>query len=263
MKRKNFIKKTVVGGVGALIVPTFLPSYVFGKTNANKKMIVGEFSCDRIIKPNIKIYNVNKIEDNLLIINGKANDSNWEKANLLTDFSYPWNKGTPPKTAFKALWNSQYFYFSFKTIDKEIILIRENDAIEEIISSDRVELFFKKDDDLNPYYCLEMDSAARVMDFRAYPNSKFQFDWKWPLNGLELKSSLTEEGYIVEGSISLGSLKYLNLMDGSYIKAGIFRANYHQSPKGLIANYISWVLPDSTEPNFHIPSSFGLLHLQK
>lgn len=211
---------------------------------------------------NIKIYKVNKIEVGQLIINGKGNSKVWQKANLLDDFSYPWNKEIVPKTKFKALWDNENFHFIFEAIDKKIILIREKDTIDEINTSDRVELFFKKDNELNPYYCLEIDSAARVMDFRAYPNKKFQFDWKWPLNGLDIKSSLTDDGYVVEGSISIASLKHLNLINDSYIKAGIFRANYHQSSKGLVAKWISWILPDSLNPNFHIPSSFGLLHLQ-
>lgn len=211
---------------------------------------------------NIKKYKVNKIEVGQLTINGKGDNLIWQKANLLDDFSYPWNKETAPKTKFKALWDNDNFHFVFETIDKEIILIREKDTIDEINNSDRVELFFKKDNDLNPYYCLEIDSAARVMDFRAYPNKKFQFDWRWPLKGLEIKSSLTEDGYVVEGSISIASLNHLSLIDGSYLNVGIFRANFHKSSKGLVAKWISWILPNSLQPNFHISSSFGVLHLQ-
>ena len=212
---------------------------------------------------NEKTYIVHKVIDKQLEINGRGDNHLWKSANLLTDFVYPWDNKTPPKTEFKALWSEQNLYFLFKMVDKEIILIRKNNGVEEINTSDRVELFFKKDDGLNPYYCLEMDSAARVLDFRAYPNKKFQFDWNWPTNGLQLKTSLTKDGYIVEGTISLESLRNLNLIDGAYIKAGIYRANYHQTDEGLQDNWISWVVPNSATPNFHIPSSFGLLYLKE
>lgn len=214
------------------------------------------------LEKNNKTYTLNKIADNQLKINGKGDNSQWNNANLLNDFTYPWDTKAPPKTEFKALWDSQNLYFLFKATDKEIFLIQNKNTLEEINTSDRVELFFKKNDDLNPYYCLEMDSAARVMDFIAYPNKNFQFDWSWPKNGLTLKSSLTKEGYIVEIAISIESLTSLNLINKSYIKTGIYRANYHQENKELQANWISWVVPNSTTPNFHIPSSFGLLYLK-
>ena len=71
---------------------------------------------------NEKTYIVNKVTDNQLTINGKGNSELWKKANLLTDFCYPWDKKIAPKTEFKALWDNHNLYFVFETIDKEIIL---------------------------------------------------------------------------------------------------------------------------------------------
>jgi len=50
MERRNFIKKTVVGGAATLFVPTILPSNVLGQTTANRKINVGQIGCGRIAR---------------------------------------------------------------------------------------------------------------------------------------------------------------------------------------------------------------------
>jgi predicted dehydrogenase len=50
MKRRNFIKKTVAGSTGAFLIPTILPSNIFGKTAANGKINIGQIGCGRIAR---------------------------------------------------------------------------------------------------------------------------------------------------------------------------------------------------------------------
>jgi myo-inositol 2-dehydrogenase/D-chiro-inositol 1-dehydrogenase len=50
MERRNFIRKTVAGGVATLLVPTILPSNVFGSTIANGKINIGQIGCGRIAR---------------------------------------------------------------------------------------------------------------------------------------------------------------------------------------------------------------------
>ncbi len=50
MERRNFIKKTVAGSAGAFIVPTILPSNIFGKSTANSKINIGQIGCGRIAR---------------------------------------------------------------------------------------------------------------------------------------------------------------------------------------------------------------------
>ncbi len=61
MKRRNFIKKTVAGSAGAFIVPTILPSNIFGKSTANSKINIGQIGCGRIARdhdmPGVMQYN--------------------------------------------------------------------------------------------------------------------------------------------------------------------------------------------------------------
>lgn len=50
MKRRNFIKKSVTTAAGAMIIPTIVPSSVFGKTAPSNKINVGQIGCGRIAR---------------------------------------------------------------------------------------------------------------------------------------------------------------------------------------------------------------------
>lgn len=60
-------------------------------------------------------------------------------------------------------------YFCYKVYDDNIHIDRQDDSIDSIGESDRVEIFFRTDENLNPYYCLEIDPTPRIMDFMASP----------------------------------------------------------------------------------------------
>jgi hypothetical protein len=182
----------------------------------------------------------------------------WEKANCLTDFSSPWKKDSISKIEFRAMWDLENFYFNFRVFDTEIYIDKKDDSLESIGNSDRVELFFRTNESLNPYYCLEIDTKGRIMDFKAYPNKDFDFSWKWSKDDIEVKTSKDEISFTVEGRISIQSLNDLSLIQNNTIEAGVFRAKF-----SLVENlqyeptWISWVDPNTETPNFHIASSFG------
>ena len=50
MERRNFIKKTSVASATTFLAPTILPSGIFGKTTANKKINIGQIGCGRIAR---------------------------------------------------------------------------------------------------------------------------------------------------------------------------------------------------------------------
>ena len=212
----------------------------------------------------MKNYEVQLVEENLLEVTGKGDNPLWEDATILTDFISPWDAAKPAKIEFKSVWDRENLYFCFTVYDTNIRIEMKDDGVESIGNSDRVELFFRADDTLNPYYCLEIDTAARVMDFVAYPNKKFDFDWNWPQSNLEVKSSINDNSFVVEGAISISSLKMLNLINDDKIETGIFRAKYNEVEKSIFEPvWISWVNPNTEEPNFHIASSFGVMQLME
>jgi hypothetical protein len=210
----------------------------------------------------MKQYEVRRIGKNQLHISGKGADSLWEQAVVLTDFCSPWDVEKVAEIHFRSLWDGEYLFFCFTVFDSEIHIDKKDSSVDSIGNSDRVELFFRPDASLNPYYCLEIDTAARVMDFIALPEKNFDFNWNWSKNDLVVHSSRTEKSFTVEGKISIESLKHFNLIKGSKIETGIFRAKYvEKGDLNFEPTWISWVNPNTETPNFHTPSSFGELIL--
>lgn len=211
----------------------------------------------------MKTYNVNFIQKKDIIISGKGTHPIWKKANSITDFSSPWDKASIKKIEFKAIHNSEKIFFQFKVDDYQVHIHSSTDKNDSINNSDRVELFFRKDASLDPYYCLEIDPLARVMDFKAKPNKNFDFNWNWSSKDIEVKSTIEPNYFIVEIGITLQSLQELGLLKNGQIETGIYRAKYNkQQDASFKPTWISWVNPNTETPNFHIATSFGLLMLE-
>jgi hypothetical protein len=211
---------------------------------------------------NSKIFYVKKIQNELLIT-GKGDDPLWKGANELSAFVYPWEKEKAPFTSFKALHNKDWLYCVFTILDENIITYVEKKDKTDVLNSDRVEIFFKQEDSTASYYCLEMDPLGRVYDCQAEFTKKFNPAWTWPADQLIIKTSRTKDGYIVEIAISKLSLNTLGLLKDKTLRAGLYRAECIKlEGNKATMKWISWIQPDSPTPDFHIPSSFGVLHLE-
>lgn len=203
-----------------------------------------------------------KIDENQLEINGKGTHLLWEKALEAADFSSPWDTASVKKIVFKALWDDVNLYCCFKVEDAEIHIDTTDNTKRSINNSDRVELFFRTNEALNPYYCLEIDPSPRLMDFKAKPNKAFDFNWNWPKDDILIKSNKEKDFFTVEIAISLASLKHLDLLKKDKIETGIYRAKYNLQDNGTYEpTWITWVNPETETPNFHTPASFGILTL--
>ena len=215
------------------------------------------------ISPILKSYPVRSPGEEILSISGYGNSELWKKAALLSDFHYPWDKGIPPPTTFRALHNKDWLFCLFEVTDNNVHILRNSDNKWEVASSDRVEIFFRKDDKLLPYFCLEIDPLGRVLDYKAEFHRKFDITWSWPKDQLIIKTSQSEGGYIVELAIGKNSLRQLGLLGGNKLEAGLYRAECMQDddPQNHM-KWISWLKPASEIPDFHIPSSFGTMALE-
>lgn len=208
------------------------------------------------------VYIVNKIKSNSLVITGNSSDPNWGEAKLIDDFNSPWANIPNVKTEFRALHDTLNFYFSFICFDTSIFIDETYEGNESIGRSDRVELFFRVDSNLNPYYCLEIDPSPRIMDFIARPGKKFDFNWRWPNQAIKVLSNRNENSYSVEGAISLKSLVDFGLVNNNEIEVGLYRAKYIINREGdRYPIWLTWIDPLTKEPNFHITTSFGKMVL--
>jgi hypothetical protein len=198
---------------------------------------------------------------NIFLARRKMNsDAFWKKASVLTSFIFPWNSDAPPNLLFRALHDSRHLYFRFDVIDSSIIVSKESRDKMVVLNSDRVEIFFRSDEDMKFYYGLEMDPEGRVLDYKAEYYRKFDYSWKW--KGITVRSDYTVNGYRVWGCIPLKSLEKMNLLKNNSLQVGLFRGKCIQDPGGEISfKWISWAKPESETPDFHIPSAFGRLDL--
>lgn len=189
--------------------------------------------------------------------------SAWSKANRLTDFVFPWEQAEAPATQFQALYDDTHFYFRFEAEDHDIYAPGDPHDKRGVLPSDRVEIFFKAKGQMDPYYCLEMDPRGRVLDYIAKYYRHTDFEWEWPEEHLTVKAYIQAESYIVEGKISLQSLRDMDILDDErQMDAGLFRGDaYHVNENTTDIKWISWIRPESAHPDFHIPSAFGKLIL--
>ncbi|WP_291864834.1 sugar-binding protein [Maribacter sp.] len=209
-----------------------------------------------------KKYNVLPIKADCLKITGKGIDQNWKYAEVLSEFVSPWDKKEIRKIEFRSLYDTKTIFFYFKVEDSKVYIDTSDNKISNINNSDRVELFFRSSKSMDPYYCLEIDPDSRIMDFMARPNKQFDFDWNWPANDITVKSSIEATFFTVEIGISISSLKKFGLLRNGEIETGIFRAKYNKKEGNKYQpTWITWVDPKTENPNFHTPSSFGMLKL--
>lgn len=214
-------------------------------------------------KESTKTYHVKRTSEDITIT-GKGDAPQWAGASVLSDFSYPWEDGQqqPSPTAFKALHNERWLYCLFVVQDNNVNIYTDKHEKREVVWSDRAEIFFKIDDQLTPYYCLELDPSGRILDYIGEHYRKFDFQWRWPAGGLIVKTHLTSQGYTIELAISKQSLTSLGLLKDNTLQAGLYRADcISLNGKDAKFKWISWIKPKSETPDFHIASSFGSLKL--
>jgi Carbohydrate family 9 binding domain-like len=209
-----------------------------------------------------RTYTVKRIVNDFPI-DGMGSHSGWQDVESLNDFSFPWENEPLPSLSFKALHTMDWLYCLFTVMDTNINAFVDKGDKREVINSDRVELFMRKSEKMIPYYCLELDPLGRVLDYKAEYYRRFDMNWSWPIDQLKVKASRSQSGYSVEVAIGKKSLMELGLLSNQQIEAGIFRGKCMEIREGEAnLKWISWVTPDSKNPDFHIPSSFGVLVLE-
>ncbi len=219
--------------------------------------------CIHAFRAHAQTYTVKRISPHAMHLTGQGDDANWNKAVVLADFSFPWENEKAPATSFAALWDGEWLYCLYRVQDDSVItVINKNDKLD-VGGSDRVEIFMSHDSLLSTYYCLEIDATGRALDYQASFYRKMNYSWKWPDQQLLIKTASTKNGYIVETAISISSLKELGLLQNNRLMTGLFRAE-RKSMNEKIArlHWISWINPQTIQPDFHASSAFGTLVLE-
>ena len=88
----------------------------------------------------MKKYRVSKIKNNSTPIS----DANWKEAVILNEFSYPWQHKISNQTRFRALYDNTYLYLRYDVEDDMVQIYTETGKKNDVVYSDRVEIFFRK-----------------------------------------------------------------------------------------------------------------------
>jgi hypothetical protein len=168
----------------------------------------------------------------------------WDKHNYTDGLTDPWGLEGEDNTHFDYKIAYDHFYFYFKTTDNTPTVSPYTNELS-VTEGDRVELFFSPHNDLSNYFCVEISPEGNVLDYRARFCRKF--NEKWDFKSLRISTAVTENGYIVEGKISVDELKSLKVVDEVYL--GVFRADYQGKEK---VTWYSKTIPDSSTPDFHL-----------
>lgn len=186
----------------------------------------------------------------------------WTAAELLTDFTFPWEEGPPPATEFRALWDEQHLHFRFECVDEDLVLGEADTPRQRVLDSDRVEIFLTPELALNPYYGFEMAPSGEVLAYRA--RHYRQFDRDWTCDGLQFSARHGERRYTVRGTFAMETLRALHVLKpgARELFAGVYRAEFSRNPDGSIhQGWMPWVNPHTERADFHVPESFGTFEL--
>ncbi|MCF7568449.1 CBM9 family sugar-binding protein [Sabulilitoribacter arenilitoris] len=222
-------------------------------------------SCNKPL--NYNSYTVEKIGYKVKSINDFIPDSVWNSVQCLNDFSNPWNKDYPFDMSFKAIHTGKYLYLRYDVKDSNVLIYDKMKSELDVAQSDRVEIFFRKNKNMNPYFCLEIDPKGKVLDYKAEFYRRFDNSWNWPNGHLFAKGVTIKNGYRVDVILSLESLKMLGLLKDNKMEVGIYRGDCTRLAEDLKSEakieWITWVDPKTDEPDFHVPTSFGKIILNK
>ena len=201
-------------------------------------------------------YAVNAIQDGLIRIDGERNENIWSNAVSITSFKNPWNREVSPATSFSMLKDNNHLYFCFDVKDNEILLEPAVSNERDIEKEDRVELFFSKDKEMKEYYCIEMDPGGRTLSYAAGYYRQFNFNWEPPA-GFQVAAQVYTGGYTVEGSVPIAFIQSLCANNRLYL--GVYRAEFSKKDTTVVENWLTWIDPQTSFPDFHVPATLGVL----
>lgn len=71
----------------------------------------------------IKKTSIDFIEHNKITLDGSLNERAWKIAQVLDDFSLSWKNANPTSNIYRTVYDTEYFYFSFQSIDTNLLVL--------------------------------------------------------------------------------------------------------------------------------------------
>lgn len=208
------------------------------------------------------VQNKHSESDAGIVLDGKLHEEAWnDGANVLTVKSVLYSDDVNMGYC-KLLKRDSFLFFSFQIQDTTSIIRMAESDYESIGTSDRVEIFFACDKQLESYYGFEIDISGRVEDFKAKYHRQFDFEWSFDKH-LVYEVLRGNNQYTVEGKISIDFLKTYDLLfDNDTMFIGVFVADYLSKTDRTLVNWKSWVKITEPNPDFHQAKYFKTIVLK-
>lgn len=194
-----------------------------------------------------------------ITIDGTDQDSVWLLCDVYEDFVSPWKKQSVPTTRFKTFYDDEYLYVHFTAKDKDQVCNTHKLHKRAVEQSDRVEVFFSKDEEMSQYYGMEFDICGRMISFKSTGYRNFKKNWKFPhFKRKDYRTRKLLNVYQSEIRIPLKALEELELINDNKLWMGVFRANYNSQSYNKV-QWISWKMLNTQKPDFHNIKGFKLM----
>jgi len=201
-----------------------------------------------------------------IVIDGILDDSDWNAAQSVGDFKFPWlEEGEAEQTEVKMLWDDDFLYISYRCDDKHI-WAEHYDTNSTTYKDDCVEIFWDPNpaDPKRKYNMFEINCIGNLLSVyvgsgenihqrisRIIPPHLAQ-----TIQGTVNNDEDIDTGWIIEAAIRFSD--YTELFDGFTPEDGdMWRVGLNRLG-GKTNNLHSQWSPSQTEkPNFHRPEDFG------
>ena len=210
--------------------------------------------CDQIKQTVVEL----PVCESHITIDGTGED--WTQEAFVSGLVAPWNDMIKDQTEVYLCHDKKNLYFLFKVKDNQLVYGTEEGEMS-VNYSDRVELFISENKKMDTYYCAEIDPKAKVLDYKA----RFyrDFDFNWDFDRLITAATIQDDGYTVEGALALDWLQATGILsDKGELFLGLYRGDASDPAKMETIVWLTWIIPDAQEPDFHIPSSLSQVRLQ-
>jgi hypothetical protein len=208
-------------------------------------------------------YSVKRTTEKI-VIDGILDESDWERAESVGDFIFPWwESGEKEQTEVKILWDDTFLYISYKVDDKHI-WAEHYDTNATTYKDDCVELFWNPDPRQEKYNMFEINAIGNLLS--VYTGSGVSIHERisriipphiaQTIQGTVNNDDDIDTGWILEVAVRFSDYPELSVKSapepGDMWRIGLNRLGGKTNPQ-----YSQWSSAGGEEPAFHTPKFFG------
>lgn len=205
------------------------------------------------------------------VIDGRADEAVWAKAQVVDAWRQPWAPGAPAAkegTRARLLWDREWLYFTAELADADIAAdSTEHDG--PLWQNDVFEIFLKPSEQHPGYYEFEVNPAGAIVDAffpeatsRREPGilrrGTFRVEAKVTLRGTLNRADDRDDGWTVEGRIPWSDFAACG---GRPAPGETWRVNFARVNGRGAAQELSSAV-GLTKPNFHLTENYGALRFE-